>query len=551
MPTKLLATFLFLGLLCLPFLGLQRCATPTAPTGGPRDSLGPVLVVEESTPNFQTNFRPEEIVLTFDEWVEIDPKQPILISPPLELGELNRPQLRRRSLVINLEGLELRDSVTYVVNIDAAIKDLNEGNPTDNLRFVFATGPVLDSATVSGTLVTDFSGEPIENGTFTLFSNLADTAVTTENPTYFAQTDEDGKFTVYNIRPGTYRAVALQRNPSATNYFYDLKGYAQPQSAGFVDSLITIEDGTNEVGTIRLSPIQKPVRINAVDMTVNGVIRLTVNQAAELVDLEYSGDYERQDLNDTIALFYRTPTVDTVFAVRNGERVDTVVMEGQPGAVVRNFRLLRSPGSRIFTGDGIEVLLDRPLERLDTSLVSLTQDTFTARLPYTYALDSTQAGRITFQRKFNPSSRYELSFLPGALTDWVGNVNTDTIVTRFTADEEEKYGSLALQLTDLDPTSNYILRLVQNDKVLIATRRYVEKRFAYDVTYRGLKPGTYTVELLYDSNENNRYDSGDFLFGRQPEEVRRIEVEPLRANWEVEQVISLKTGGEREAVEER
>ena len=190
----------------------QSCATPTSPTGGPRDTIGPVLVPDETTPNFQTNFRPEEIVLTFDEWVELDAKQQILISPPVTFGPDQRPYLRKKSLVIPLEGVDLLDSVTYVVNVGGAVKDLNEGNPTTNLRFAFATGPKLDSASVSGTLVDAFTGEPVEDATFTLYQSAADSVITTENPTYFAQTDEDGADRIAGpARGGGRRSAGLRR----------------------------------------------------------------------------------------------------------------------------------------------------------------------------------------------------------------------------------------------------------------------------------------------------------------------------------------------------
>jgi len=310
MTRSFLALAGFLLIFFAQLFTLQHCATPTSPNGGARDTIGPVLIPEETTPNFQTNFRPEEIILTFDEWVEQDAKQQIIISPPLELGEDNQPYLRRRSLIIPLTGLELRDSVTYVVNVGSAIKDLNEGNPTENLRFVFATGPILDSATVSGTLVEDFSGEPIDDATFTLYSNLADTATTTENPTYFAQTDEEGNFKVFNIRPGRYRAVGLVRNPGATNYYVDLNGTFKPVSTGFIDTVITVNDGNTDVGTVRLSPLPIPTKVTGVDTSARGRIAITMNQPAEAVDLLTSRtDYLRHNVKDTINLFYRNPSL--------------------------------------------------------------------------------------------------------------------------------------------------------------------------------------------------------------------------------------------------
>lgn len=540
MIRSVLAFLFLITALGIQLASLQSCATPTAPTGGDRDTLGPVLVLEETTPNFQTNFKPEEIVLTFDEWVEIDTKQPILISPPLDLGEENIPRLRRRSLVIPLTGLELRDSVTYVVNIDAAIKDLNEGNPTENLRFVFATGPVLDSASVSGRLVTDFSGEPIDNATFTLFGNLADTAITTENPTYFAQTDEDGRFTVNNVRPGTYRAVALERNPSATNYFFDLEGFAQPLAAGFVDTLVVVEDGKNSVGTIKLSPILKPVRANDVDTTIAGVVRLTMNQPAESIDATFSGDYLRVNEADTLALFYRQLEPDTIFVGRNGEVADTVALTGRSGTQARNYVMRAESGRKIYGPKGLRLRFDRPLESLDTSLVDLTVDTFPERRTLNYGIDTTDARLLTINGVGQENSRYQLILYPGALTDWSGQTNKDTLEQKWTVGSPDKFGTLNLSFINLDSTQQYLIRLLKDDDPVERSGREIMENTRFSITYAGLEPGTYFIELTLDDNRNGRYDAGDLLLGLQPEYLRNIPLEPLRANWEVEQEIDVE-----------
>ncbi|MEM9258726.1 MAG: Ig-like domain-containing protein [Bacteroidota bacterium] len=540
MKRSLFALLAFVVVYLLQLTTLQHCATPTAPSGGARDTIGPVLVVEETTPNFQTNFKPEEIVLTFDEWVELDPQQQILISPPLELGEDNRPQLRKRSLVISLEGLELRDSVTYVVNVGAAIKDLNEGNPTENLRFVFATGPVLDSATVSGTLVEDFSGEPIEDATFTLYGNLADTAATTENPTYFAQTDEEGSFTIYNIRPGRYRAVGLLRNPSATNYYADFTGYAKPQSVGFIDTIITVADGNNSVGAVRLSPVPKPIRINAADTTAFGVLTLTLNQTANEVDLLTETTFLRRNDKDSLKLYYRDslPPLTLVVGL-DTLPADTFTYFGQGASEVGPLLLERGPPGKLNPGVGAIYRFNKPIERVDTNLITIRQDTFADGIPFRYQIDSLYPGELRFQASWLPKSIYRIELLPGAITDWVGASNQDTIPRKLNADSPESYGILNLTFTNLDSTAAYIVQLVEKEDPVPFTRRYVTETSGYQVTYRGLKPATYLVELVVDANRNGRYDAGDFLRSRQPEQVRRFEIEALRANWEVEENIDV------------
>lgn len=541
MTRSLLAIVGLLLVLLAQMFTLQHCATPSSPTGGARDTIGPVLVPEETTPNFQTNFRPTEIVLTFDEWVEQDPKQEILISPPLELGEDNVPYLRRRSLVIPLQGLKLRDSVTYVVNVGSAIKDLNEGNPTENLRFVFATGPVLDSSTVSGTLVEDFSGEPIDGATFTLYGNLADTAALTENPTYFARSDEEGKFTVYNIKPGKYRAVGLVRNPAATNYYVDLTGTFKPLSVGFLDTIITVGDGNTAVGTVRLSPVPIPTRVIGLDTSALGEIFITMNQPAEGIDLLTGrDDYLRNNDKDTIKLFYRERSADTIYVGRNATFNDTIFLAATGSPVARPLDVVLGPKPRIFVKTGPVFTFNQPLASIDTTLISLRKDTFPEGVPYTYKIDTTFPGQISFQTSWDLTKPYLLDILPGALTSWSGSQNKDTILREFNLDGPDKFGTLTLNIESLDSTSNYILRLLEKEKIVANTRRYVSQQSNYTASFEGLKPGTYSLEIIYDVNGNQRYDSGDFLLGRQPELVRRFEIQALKADWEVKEVIDLR-----------
>ena len=541
MTRSLLAIAGLLLVLLAQMFTLQHCATPSAPTGGARDTIGPVLIPEETTPNFQTNFRPEEIVLTFDEWVELDLKQKILISPPLELGEDNVPFLRRRSLVIPLAGLTLRDSVTYVANVGSAIKDLNEGNPTENLRFVFATGPVLDSATVTGTLVKDFTGEPIEDATFTLYSNLADTAALTENPTYFAQSDKEGKFTVFNIRPGRYRAVGLVRNAGATNYYADLTGTFKPLSIGFLDTILTVADGNTDIGSLRLSPVPLPTKMTGLDTSSLGVVGIIMNQPAEGIDLRtYRTEYLRFNDKDTIKLFYRERGPDTIYVGRDSLFRDTITIASTGSLAGKALDIVTSPKQRVFAKTGPSFTFNQPLASVDTALIRLRKDTLPEGVPFSYAIDTIFPGEIGFRASFDLKKPYSIDILPGALTAWNGNQNQDTISRRFSLDGPEKFGILNLKIVNLNPTFDYIIRLLDGDKVVFATRRYINQQFEYTTKYEGLSPGTYKVEIIYDANGNQRYDSGDFLYGRQPEFIQRFEIPALKADWEVDETIDLE-----------
>ncbi len=149
-------------------------------------------------------------------------------------------------------------------------------------------------------------------------------------------------------------------------------------------------------------------------------------------------------------------------------------------------------------------------------------------------------GILRLSAGWKENAGYNVSIFPGALTDWAGGINQDTIIRKVNADSPEKYGTLTLKLSKLDTALSYVLRLLEKDEVVPGTERYINEQADFEVLYQGLKPATYRAEVIYDTKRNQRYDAGDFLLGRQPEVVRRFELEALRANWEVEEEIQLE-----------
>ena len=63
---------------------INGCAKRGSPSGGPVDSIAPVLI--NASPKLNSiNFDSEEIKLTFDEFVKLDKvEDQLIISPPLE-----------------------------------------------------------------------------------------------------------------------------------------------------------------------------------------------------------------------------------------------------------------------------------------------------------------------------------------------------------------------------------------------------------------------------------------------------------------------------------
>jgi Bacterial Ig-like domain len=106
----------------LPILAIlmaSGCASPKAPTGGAEDMEPPAIVAEESTPNFQTNFIPEEIIITFDEWFTLKEVSSQVVISPLMPEE---PEIKQKgkSVVIIVPD-SLREETTYTINFGNSI----------------------------------------------------------------------------------------------------------------------------------------------------------------------------------------------------------------------------------------------------------------------------------------------------------------------------------------------------------------------------------------------------------------------------------------------
>lgn len=205
------------------------CANPGMPTGGPKDSIPPVVV--HTVPEIDgRNYEGKTVSLTFNEFVIADAvREALVVSPPLK----RRPVIRTKSrtLIIDL-GEDLKENTTYSLDFKDAIVDNNEKNPLEDFRFSFSTGPDFDSLMIGGYVKNAKDLEPVE-GALVLLHSLQDLSAFTDSiPDYIATTDEKGFYVISNIAEGSYRLYALTDADNSLNYNQEAEQIA------FYDSLV-------------------------------------------------------------------------------------------------------------------------------------------------------------------------------------------------------------------------------------------------------------------------------------------------------------------------
>jgi hypothetical protein len=209
------------------------CANIIPPTGGPKDSLPPVLV--NSVPkDSTTNFNAQKIVLTFDEYVELDQNltQDFIVSPNPENIPLVENKLR--TVTVKLKD-SLKPNTTYSIDFGNSLKDVNEGNVLKNFTYVFATGKNIDNGTISGKVNIAQTGEADSTLIVLLHSNLNDSAVKKLKPDYYTRLDSSGNFQFRYLPHGTF-AIYVLPNDFSKRYDDSTKIFAFYNSTVDADS---------------------------------------------------------------------------------------------------------------------------------------------------------------------------------------------------------------------------------------------------------------------------------------------------------------------------
>ena len=561
-------------LLLLPLL-FAACARQGAPTGGVKDTVPPKVDSVYSTPNYATRFDRKRIELRFNEWVTLsDVPTQVVMSPPLITKRGPEVTLKGKMVVVELPEAEtLRPNTTYTINFGTAVKDLHEGNPAKDLRFVFSTGDYIDSLTVRGSVVDAFKIEPIENATVMLYDELTDSIVRKTKPYYFARTDKQGLFTIPNVRAGRFKVVAIDDKDQ------NLLWNGSDERLAYLDSVLVMGDVLRPAKplALRLFTDLPALRLKDKLSRNYGRVRLTYSGVPD--SILFGADppdvrVVREIEGDTMLIWYDRAIDSTAWNLLPGG--DTVIVKSTTRAAFLKNHLItwsdeaaavQAPGRRTNTRNPTAPAAGGPLPPKTVSLHPARPAVLPFNFPivafdtarWKITIDSVQIQAFSVLRDtllprtlklrldWKPEKSYILTLLPGAITDLWGVANADTLRRRFTILSDKQLGDLALTIKDLMPQKRYVLQLF-NGTTLETERTFVAEAEQQKLNFPQLPAATYTARLIEDRNGNRRWDSGNYFGHRQPERIFEKKMPALRANWEVEATMQ---AGENVAEEKR
>lgn len=518
----------------------MACANPYSPSGGPKDTTPPQLDASTSMPNLQTNFSDREIQLTFNEWIQLDNAYgQLVVSPPLEY----RPEVRARgkSLIFKFDEREtLLDSVTYTINFGAAVKDNTEGNKVNDLRFVFSTGPEIDSLEYSGKVIDAFTAKPMEELPVLLFPVGEDSVVFHEKPFYYSTTDKNGIFNFRNLREGKFLILALKDENN--NLKYDLPS----EGIAFSNAPVLLPDTTRADPVLRFSLPEKYEPFTSVK--AKDSIHLVIGFAGELhkeVDIRNlpKDSYFSERIRDSLHIWIRNHSLwpDSLIIAQDSD-FDTIKIDS-PSGNIGAFKISSSniSGGKIPPQLSLFTEMNQPILKIDTSRIVIL-DTAGQFLPLDCSINSSNKKRMIFKAPLKAGQLYVLKILPGGLFHWNGLASRDTIDFNFKIGKREDYGRLILNVSGFEKGEQYWLEVLDKNERAIYQTEVEGTAKSIIIDLDGQLPGQYSLRAVKDVNNNMRWDPGNYWKKRQPEKIYTIPLGELRANWELKLDVPITEG---------
>lgn len=513
-----------------------QCAKRASPTGGPRDSLPPVLI--NASPKLNTVFfDKEEFNLTFDEYVTLkDISKQLIISPPLSSSQYKVYPVTGASKKVTLKLLDsLMDNTTYTFNFGESIIDFNESNPSSYLTYTLSTGATIDSLYIKGRVTDAFERETERYISLQLYpvdSIYKDSVIFTEKPLYVTSTLDTTIFRFQNLRAGKYAIIALE--DKAGNYFFD----QNIDKIGFVDRLIELPQ--DSILDFRLFQEKanffwdKPYFINEhhIALAYYGEREDESYKMISQVPESFESLVTQNRETDTLDYWFRGAELDSLqfeFNIKDSLQIKTVYFKNPtPDSLVVD----KNTSGSLRLLEKFELKTNLPITEVNSEQVKVT-NIDTLPVPASLKIQENY-DRITIDFEVIPNDRYKITLLPNALVDFWGNTN-DTLVYRTSTKKIEDYGNIFLRVQHQSPHP-YIIELLKGDEVF---RRYDTPLEGGNYSFKLLDAAKYRVRLIEDANQNKKWDTGNYLEKIQPEQViyywKEIDV---RANWDMNETFN-------------
>ena len=588
---RILATAVLLALFVACCVFSHSCAnTTTPPSGGPKDTLPPVLL-KITPPAGATGFPLTEgrVTLLYDEYTVVKTATDILLSPPTR----RKPQakVKGKNIVVTMTDT-LRENQTYTLDFGQALADNNEGNLAPRLVYTFSTGDTVDSLYFTGTVVDSRTLVPVKGVLVAAYMDASDSACFNTLPDAVARTDDWGFFSIRNVRDTSYylyaysdKAGDFKYNPDeddvafldsayrpthvVNDSIYELQSFLmkdtlQCQARESMFSLMLFKELQSVQylqNSGRSSEKQGFLKFSAADVQINSLefvgidssaIILQYNRTRDSIDFWVNVDYR---LDDSLMIRLNYMKTDSTGVLSPAEESLSLAVRQEEDAMPRSKDKKDKDTTFVLTVTAQDETVEQLGVRMESALPVTTIVRDSIRLKETnpkgqesfktfrFEQDTADLRRyiLTPDNKLVKGYDYEVTIGQGAFIN-LDKLPNAAASAKFKVPQAEDLSLLQLVLTGVN--GNYIVDLTDENGSHILRTYVVNSDRTLDFPY--LKAGKYMVRISSDQNNNGLSDTGNLLARRQPEPVRFYEATPgnkileIPESAEIEQNIDVR-----------
>ena len=531
---------------------IGACANIVTPSGGPVDKTPP-KVLKTIPENNSKNFTGKNIRIQLDKFIKLtDVGNQLLITPFMK--DLPEVKIRRKSVLVEFKDT-LKPNTTYAISFGKSISDNTENNVLNNYRFVFSTGNSIDSLVLKGTVINSFSQKPENDAVVMLYKSNYDSVPYKELPNYIAKTDENGLFNFSNIKNDSFKIFVL--NGGSGDFLY-----RPGEKIAFLDTLVIPQ----AIDTVKADSLknnfayklflfeeepsqQKMLKASA---TKYGKLMIVFRKPVEnlsIIPLTQNipvnwNLMEENKTKDTVTLWLKNPDMDTLTIQISDNHIVldtaklTLIKKGTGKSKSRKIDDAKRVGLRVninnnSTFDYYKTMLissNTPLTEVSFNKIIFTEHKDTIKPKFEFSDSIQRIIRVDY--KWKEETNYSLFIPPGTFKDMFGALN-DTLKINFKTSVSKNYGNIKLKLKTATIGYNLIVQLVTDDGGIMVQEKILSS--IETINFLNVNPGNYKIRIIYDANNNKKWDTGNYLKKQQPEKVIYYPAQlSLKANWDLD-----------------